>query len=53
MAALFSLAASAQSNPIQFTDVTAAAGIKFVHFKGNEGTSINRRVWSGRVRGGF
>ena len=42
MAALFSLAASAQSNPIQFTDVTAAAGIKFVHFKGNEGTSINR-----------
>src|SRR5246127_1133685 len=42
MAALFSLAASAQSNSIQFTDVTAAAGIKFVHFKGNEGTSINR-----------
>jgi enediyne biosynthesis protein E4 len=42
MAALLSLAASAQSNPIQFTDVTAAAGIKFVHFKGNEGTSINR-----------
>jgi len=28
--------------PIQFTDVTAAAGIKFVHFKGNEGISINR-----------
>src|ERR1700746_3976122 len=42
MAALFSLAASAQSNSIQFTDVTAAAGIKFFHFKGNEGTSINR-----------
>jgi len=42
MAAFLSLAASAQSNPIQFTDVTAAAGIKFVHFKGNEGTSINR-----------
>ena len=42
MAALLSLAASAQSNPIQFTDVTAAAGIKFVHFKGDEGTSINR-----------
>src|ERR1700757_409372 len=42
MAALFSLAASAQSNSIQFTDVTAAAGIKFVHFKGNEGISINR-----------
>src|SRR5246500_1389553 len=42
MAALFSLASSARSNPIQFTDVTEAAGIKFVHFKGNEGTSINR-----------
>src|ERR1700758_3335804 len=39
MAALFSLAASAQSNSIQFTDVTAAAGIKFVHFKGNQGVS--------------
>jgi len=42
MAAFLSLAASAQSNPIQFTDVTTAAGIKLVHFKGNEGTSINR-----------
>src|SRR5437588_4321990 len=42
MAALFSLAASAQSNPIRFTDITAASGIKFVHFKGNNGTSINR-----------
>ena len=30
------------SKPIQFTDVTAAAGIKFVHFKGNNGISINR-----------
>ena len=28
--------------PIQFTNVTAAAGIKFVHFKGNKGISINR-----------
>jgi len=28
--------------PIQFTDVTAAAGIKFTHFKGNQGISINR-----------
>ncbi len=29
-------------NSIQFTNVTAAAGIKFVHFKGNKGVSINR-----------
>jgi enediyne biosynthesis protein E4 len=42
VAALSLVLASAQSNPIQFTDVAAAAGIKFVHFKGNEGTSINR-----------
>ena len=28
--------------PIEFTNVTAAAGIKFVHFKGNKGVSINR-----------
>jgi enediyne biosynthesis protein E4 len=27
---------------IQFTDVTVASGIKFVHFKGNDGISINR-----------
>jgi hypothetical protein len=27
---------------IQFTDVTSSAGIKFVHFKGNQGISINR-----------
>jgi len=34
---------AAQSNkPIHFTDVTAQSGIKFVHFKGNEGISINR-----------
>jgi enediyne biosynthesis protein E4 len=30
------------SSPIQFTDITTAAGIKFVHFKGNDGISINR-----------
>src|SRR6202165_3825431 len=30
------------SNSIQFTNVTEAAGIKFVHFKGNSGISINR-----------
>jgi len=27
---------------IEFTNVTAAAGIKFTHFKGNKGISINR-----------
>ncbi len=27
---------------IEFINVTAAAGIKFVHFKGNNGISINR-----------
>src|SRR5437899_11733694 len=32
----------AQSNPIQFTNVTAEGGIKFAHFKGNKGISINR-----------
>jgi hypothetical protein len=30
------------SKTIQFTDLTAQSGIKFVHFKGNEGISINR-----------
>ena len=34
----------AQAGPasIQFTNATATAGIKFVHFKGNKGISINR-----------
>jgi enediyne biosynthesis protein E4 len=36
----------AQSAPpvssIRFTDITATAGIKFVHFKGSNGISINR-----------
>jgi enediyne biosynthesis protein E4 len=42
-ALLFPLFLHAQaSKPIQFTDVTATSGIKFVHFKGNEGISINR-----------
>jgi hypothetical protein len=35
-------AQDARPAPIQFTNVTAAAGIKFVHFKGNKGISINR-----------
>jgi hypothetical protein len=33
---------SAPASSTRFTDVTAAAGIKFVHFKGNNGISINR-----------
>ena len=31
-----------QRGSIEFTNVTAAAGIKFTHFKGNKGISINR-----------
>src|SRR5215813_6429374 len=27
--------------PVKFTDITKAAGISFVHFKGNQGTAIN------------
>ncbi|HKB99827.1 MAG TPA: VCBS repeat-containing protein, partial [Terriglobales bacterium] len=29
----------------QFTNVTARAGIKFVHFRGNEGIPINREIF--------
>src|SRR5581483_703784 len=35
-------AQEARAAPIQFTNVTAAAGITFKHFKGNTGISINR-----------
>jgi hypothetical protein len=31
--------------PIQFTNVTAAAGIKFVHYRGNDGIAINREIF--------
>jgi enediyne biosynthesis protein E4 len=31
--------------PIQFTNVTATAGIKFVHFRGNDGIPINREIF--------
>src|SRR5262249_34203020 len=34
--------AAASPNPVQFTNIAEAAGIKFVHFKGNSGISINR-----------
>ena len=44
-ACLMALLADAQSGrepqPIQFTNVTRSAGIRFTHFKGNQGTSIN------------
>jgi hypothetical protein len=35
-------AQDARPGPIEFTNVAAAAGIQFVHFKGNKGISINR-----------
>lgn len=31
--------------PIQFTNITAEAGIKFVHFRGNDGIPINREIF--------
>jgi enediyne biosynthesis protein E4 len=40
--ALLLLAQTTQAQQaIQFTDITHQSGIKFVHFKGNKGTSIN------------
>src|SRR3984893_11564622 len=38
--ALLNTQVKAKSN-IEFVDITEAAGIKFVHFKGNNGISIN------------
>jgi hypothetical protein len=35
-------ASSDSPAPVVFTDVTESAGIKFTHFKGNDGISINR-----------
>src|SRR5260370_33373553 len=35
----------AMSTPIQFINVGAAAGIKFVHFRGNDGIPINREIF--------
>jgi len=32
---------AAQEKPIQFSNITEAAGIRFQHFKGNQGISIN------------
>src|ERR1700740_252962 len=35
-------AQSQQPNPIEFSNSTTKAGLKFIHFKGNNGVSINR-----------
>ena len=34
-----------QLGSIQFTNVTAAAGINFVHYRGNDGIPINREIF--------
>src|SRR5580692_9189785 len=34
-----------QPGSIQFTNVTAAAGIKFAHYRGNDGIPINREIF--------
>ncbi len=34
-----------RASSIQFTNVTAAAGIKFTHFRGNDGIPINREIF--------
>jgi hypothetical protein len=36
---------AAHPPPIQFTNVTAAAGIKFTHYRGNDGIAINREIF--------
>jgi len=36
---------SVQTAPIQFTNVTSAAGINFVHYRGNNGVAINREIF--------
>src|SRR5579859_2535364 len=36
-------AAASQANSIQFVDVAAAAGIKFVHYRGNDGIPSTER----------
>jgi hypothetical protein len=34
-----------QSRSIQFTNITAAAGVKVVHYRGNDGIPINREIF--------
>jgi hypothetical protein len=34
-----------QTSAIQFTDIAAAAGIKFTHYRGNDGIPINREIF--------
>src|SRR5215470_14504700 len=38
-------AQTARPVAIQFTNITAIAGIKFVHFRGNQGIPINREIF--------
>lgn len=38
-------AQAAPPSPVHFTNSTAASGIKFVHFRGNDGTPINREIF--------
>jgi hypothetical protein len=38
-------AGSSQANSIQFANIAPAAGIKFVHYRGNEGIPINREIF--------
>jgi hypothetical protein len=45
------MSAQMDSSPsTEFTDVTKSAGIKFVHFKGNQGVSINLEEFGPAVR---
>ena len=39
------LTGQATPTPIQFTNVTTIAGIKFVHLRGNDGIPINREIF--------
>jgi enediyne biosynthesis protein E4 len=40
-----SRAQAAPPSPVHFTNATAASGIKFVHFRGNDGIPINREIF--------
>ena len=40
-----SRAQASPPSPVHFTNATAASGIKFVHFRGNDGIPINREIF--------
>lgn len=42
---VYSQVAAAPSGSIQFTNVSSEAGIKFVHYRGNDGIPINREIF--------